>query len=132
MQESIRVATDERLQTVAITDRVADCVPDGLGTGTCHVFSQHTTTGVLVNEDEPRLRDDVEGFLTDLVPDAGHRHDELDDNADSHLRAALVGPDATIPIRDGDLALGTWQSIFLLECDGPRERELVVTVTGAK
>src|SRR6056297_3149973 len=106
MRESIHIATDERLQTVAITDRVADCVPDGLDAGTCHIFSRHTTAGVLVNEDEPRLRADVESFLADLVPASGHRHDELDGNADSHLRAALVGPDATVPIRDGDLALG--------------------------
>jgi secondary thiamine-phosphate synthase enzyme len=132
MQQTIRVSTDDRLQTVEITDRVAECVPDDLDAGTCHVFSRHTTAAVLVNEDEPRLRDDLEGFFADLVPDSGHRHDELDDNADSHLRAALVGPDATVPVRDGELAMGTWQSIFLVECDGPRERGVVVTVTATE
>jgi len=132
MQTTLAVSTDERLQTAEITDRVAACVPDDLAAGTCHVFVRHTTAGVLVNEDEPRLREDLEGFLSDLVPEEGHRHDELDGNADSHLRAALIGPDATIPIRDGELALGTWQSIFLLECDGPRERELLVTVLGTE
>lgn len=132
MHATIPVSTDARLETVDVTDRIADAVPDDVAAGTCTVFSQHTTAAVLVNEDEPRLRDDVESFLADLVPDEGHRHDELDGNADSHLRAALVGPDATIPVRDGSLALGTWQSVFLLECDGPRRRELVVTVTRAE
>jgi secondary thiamine-phosphate synthase enzyme len=80
MQETFRVSTDERLQTVEITGEVAGCVPSDLDAGTCHVFSRHTTAGVLVNEDEPRLRDDLEGFLADLVPDSGHHHDELDGN----------------------------------------------------
>jgi len=131
MQRTLRVSTEARLETIPITDRVADVVPDDLAAGTCHLFSQHTTAGILVNEDEPRLREDVESFLAELVPDGGHRHDELDGNADSHLRAALIGGDATIPVSDGALALGTWQSILLVECDGPRERELVVTVTAA-
>lgn len=132
MQDTLHLSTDDRLQTVEITDRVAGYVPGDLVAGTCQVFVRHTTAGVLVNEDEPRLREDLEAFLADVVPDEGHRHDELDGNADSHLRATLIGPDATIPIRDGELVLGTWQSIFLLECDGPREREVVVTVTGAE
>lgn len=129
VHQTLPVSTDARLELVDVTDRVADAVPADLETGTCHVFSRHTTAAVLINENEPRLRDDLESFLSDLVPDTGHRHDELDGNADSHLRAALLGPDATVPVRDGDLALGTWQSVFLVECDGPREREVVVTVT---
>lgn len=129
MHQTVDVTTDDRLQLVDVTDEVAAAVPDGVETGTCTVFSRHTTAAVLVNEHEPRLVDDLEGFLSEIVPDEGHRHDELDGNADSHLRAALLGPDATIPVVDGELALGTWQSVFLAECDGPRERELLVTVS---
>jgi len=81
VQRTIRVSTTERLEIVAITDRIADCVPENVDAGSCQVFSRHTTTGVLVNEDEPRLREDIEKFLADLVPDSGHRHDELDGNA---------------------------------------------------
>jgi secondary thiamine-phosphate synthase enzyme len=80
MQETIRVSTDDRLEAVPITDRVASWIPDDLDAGTCHVYSRHTTTGVLLNENESRLRADVEELLADLVPADGHRHDELDGN----------------------------------------------------
>ncbi|MFB6164494.1 MAG: secondary thiamine-phosphate synthase enzyme YjbQ [Haloarculaceae archaeon] len=119
------VETDDRLTTVDVTDRVAAALPAD-ATGTCTIFVRHTTAGVLVNEAEPRLRADVETALADLVPETGWRHDELDGNADSHLRAMLLGPSETVPVREGDLALGTWQSIMLVECDGPRERAVTV------
>lgn len=121
------VETDARLTTVDVTDRVAEAVPDDLETGLCTAFVRHTTAGLVVQENEPRLRGDLETFLGDLVPDEGHAHDDLDGNADSHLRAALVGPDVTIPVDNGELALGTWQSVLLLECDGPRTRTVSVT-----
>lgn len=124
------VETDDRLTTVDVTDRIVEAVPDDLESGTCTAFVRHTTAGLLVQEDEPRLRGDIESFLRELVPDEGHAHDELDDNADSHLRATLVGPDVTIPIENDDLALGTWQSVLLVECDGPRTRTVSVTIVG--
>ncbi|WP_226041389.1 secondary thiamine-phosphate synthase enzyme YjbQ [Natrinema sp. DC36] len=124
------VETESRLTTVDVTDRIATAVPDGLESGTCTAFVEHTTAGLVVQENEPRLRGDLESFLRDLVPDGGHAHDELDGNADSHLRAALIGPDVTIPVEDGELALGTWQSVLLVECDGPRTRTVSVTTVG--
>ncbi|SDQ98372.1 secondary thiamine-phosphate synthase enzyme [Natronobacterium texcoconense] len=124
------VETDSRLTTVDVTDRVAEAVPDDLESGTCTAFVRHTTSGLVVQENEPRLREDLESFLSDLVPDEGHAHDQLDGNADSHLRATLLGPDVTVPVEDGQLALGTWQSILLVECDGPRTRTVSVTTVG--
>ena len=124
------VETDARLTPVDVTDRVADVVPDDLAAGTATAFVQHTTAALVVQEDEPRLREDLESFLSDLVPDEGHAHDQLDGNADSHLRATVLGPGVTIPVEDGDLAVGTWQSILLVECDGPRTRTVHVTTTG--
>ncbi|WP_254763924.1 secondary thiamine-phosphate synthase enzyme YjbQ [Natrinema marinum] len=121
------VETDSRLTTVDVTDYIAAAVPDDCESGTCTAFVEHTTAGLVVQENEPRLRGDLESFLRDLVPDEGHAHDELDGNADSHLRAALVGPDVTIPIENGTPALGTWQSVLLVECDGPRTRRVSVT-----
>ena len=64
--------------------------------------------------------------LGDLVPDDGWAHDGIDDNADSHVRAMLVGPSVTVPVDDGSLQLGTWQSILFIECDGPRTRQVRV------
>lgn len=121
------VETDARTEVVDITDRVRAAVPDG-ATGVCTVFVRHTTAGVVVNENESRLVGDIESFLGDLVPDEGHAHDALDGNADSHLRATLVGSDVSVPVEDGEPALGTWQSVLFVECDGPRTREVVVSV----
>jgi secondary thiamine-phosphate synthase enzyme len=123
--EEFSVRTDRRLQVVDVTDSVRALVPDD-ATGTVTVFSQHTTAAVTINEAEDRLVDDIEEFLSNLVIDEGWAHDEIDDNADSHLRAGLLGPSETIPVVDGTLQLGTWQSVLLVECDGPRSRTLVV------
>jgi secondary thiamine-phosphate synthase enzyme len=120
------VSTDERLDVVDVTDRVAAAVPAGVDAGTATVFVEHTTAGVVVNEAEPHLLDDVRAFLDGLVPDDGWDHDRIDDNADSHLRALLLGASETLPVVDGDLALGRWQSVLLVECDGPRERTVRV------
>ncbi|MFC7154538.1 secondary thiamine-phosphate synthase enzyme YjbQ [Halomarina halobia] len=122
------VETDARTQVVDVTDRVAGAVPSD-ATGVCTVFVRHTTAGVVVNEAESRLLDDVVGFLGDAVADDGWRHDELDGNADAHLRALLLGPSVTVPVADGRLALGRWQSVLLVECDGPRSRRVTVTAT---
>ena len=122
------VETDERLTTIDVTDRVAKGIPAELESGIATAFVRHTTAGLLIQENEPRLRGDIERFFAELVPDEGHAHDELDGNADSHLRAALLGPSVTVPIDGGELSLGTWQSILLVECDGPRTRRLSVTV----
>lgn len=131
-RETVRrfgVETDARTQVIDVTDDVRDAVPDD-ATGVCTVFVRHTTAGVVVNENEPKLVGDIESFLDDLVPDDGHAHDALDGNADSHLRATLVGSDVSIPVDDGELTLGTWQSVLFVECDGPRSREFVVETVG--
>ncbi|PSQ18829.1 hypothetical protein BRD00_03505 [Halobacteriales archaeon QS_8_69_26] len=122
------VRTDDRLTTVDVTDRIREAVPPEFS-GTCTAFVRHTTAGLVVNEAETRLLTDVESFLSDLVPQEGWDHDRIDDNADSHLRALLLGPDVTVPVEDGDLMLGTWQSVLLVECDGPRRREVTVALT---
>jgi secondary thiamine-phosphate synthase enzyme len=125
MHERFEVGTDERLQAIDITDRVEAALPADRD-GTVTVRSRHTTAGVVVNEAERRLLTDIETFLGDLVPDEGWRHDEIDDNADSHLRALLCGSSETLPVRGGTLDLGTWQSVLLVECDAPRPRTVEV------
>ncbi|WP_255195637.1 secondary thiamine-phosphate synthase enzyme YjbQ [Halorarius litoreus] len=119
------VSTDERTCVRDVTDRVHEAIPDDRD-GTVTVFVRHTTAGVVVNEAEPRLLKDIEQFVADLAPDEGWRHDELDGNADSHLRTLLLGQHVTVPVRDGDLDLGRWQSVLLVECDGPRTRTVDV------
>lgn len=126
----LRIDTTDRLDIVDITDEVDQAVPDDMTQGVCTVFVQHTTAGVVVNEHERRLLSDVEGALQDLVPQHDdYAHDELDDNADSHLRTLLLDESVSVPVREGTLALGTWQSILLVDCDGPRTRSVTVTCT---
>ena len=123
--ESFEVSTEKRLSVVDITERVREAIPDD-AEGTVTVFVEHTTAGVTVNEAESRLLDDFEAALSDLVADSGWNHDQIDDNADSHIRSLLVGPDVTIPVVDGALQLGRWQSVLFVECDGPRRRTVRV------
>jgi secondary thiamine-phosphate synthase enzyme len=123
--ETLQISTNERLEVLDVTDRVANAIPTD-ATGTITVFVEHTTAAVTVNEVESRLLGDFETALGDLVPDEGWDHDQIDDNADSHVRAMLVGPSATVPVAEGSLQLGTWQSILFVECDGPRTRQVRV------
>ena len=125
----------------------------GVRNGTVNVLSRHTTTAVTINEAEPRLMDDVRVFLRKLAPpDAFYLHNDLhvreappdwpggDDarraqepeNCHSHLLSMLRGNSETIPVVDGELMLGTWQSVMLVELDGPRTRTVGVHVAGVE
>ncbi len=127
---TVHVETNDQIDVVDVTAQVAaelSAVEDGL----CTVFVNHTTAAVSINEAEPRLLEDIEQFVGELSAPDGWRHDTIDNNAGAHLRSSLLGRTVSIPVRDGELALGTWQSVLLIECDGPRERSLSVTVTPA-
>ena len=103
----------------------------GVEEGVCYVYVPHTTAGVTVNEGaDPAVAGDIRAKLAHLVPrDANYAHAE--GNADSHIKATLVGATAIVPVMRGRLALGTWQSVFFCEFDGPRQRRVLVTVMEA-
>ena len=123
------VQTSDRTEVVDVTDRVADEIPDDAN-GVCTVFVRHTTAGVVLQEPESGLLADLEDFVEGLAPsDGDYRHDRIDDNADAHLRATVLGESVSIPVEDGELALGTWQAVLFVECDGPRTRTVDVVVT---
>ena len=127
---TFEVRTARRAQLVDITERVAEAVEKSEVTdGLCHVFIPHTTAGVTINEGaDPDVARDVESLLGELVPkEAAFQHAE--GNSDSHIKTVLVGPACSAPVRDGKLALGRWQAIFLCEWDGPRTRRVDVGVT---
>ena len=132
MRESFTVETSERVSFTDVTDRVEAVVPRRVGQGLCTVFVPHTTAGITINEAEPGLLGDLESAVVDLVPEgAGYEHDDVDDNADAHLRSALLGGSVSVPVSRGSLDLGTWQSILLFDGDGPRTRTVEVTVLSA-
>jgi len=126
---TFQVQTRRRAQLVDITERVAEAITrSGVSEGTCHVFVPHTTAGVTINEGaDPAVAADIESLLGEIVPkEAAFEHAE--GNSDSHIKTVLVGPSCTAPVREGKLALGTWQAIFLCEWDGPRTRQVEVAV----
>ena len=126
---SFEVRTKRRSDLVDITEQVGEAVArSGAVDGVCHVFVPHTTAGLTINEGaDPDVALDIEAQLSRMVPrDAGFRHAE--GNSDSHVQTALVGSACAAPVRQGKLALGTWQAIFLCEWDGPRTRTVQVAV----
>jgi secondary thiamine-phosphate synthase enzyme len=126
---TFEVKTRRRAQLVDITQRVAEAVERAqVADGLCLVFVPHTTAGVTINEGaDPDVANDIESHLGELVPkEAAFEHAE--GNSDSHIKTVLVGPSCSAPVRDGQLALGQWQAIFLCEWDGPRTRRVEVNV----
>jgi secondary thiamine-phosphate synthase enzyme len=126
----LTIKTDRRTQLLDITSQVRDAVAGASGAAVL-VYVPHTTAGLTINEHaDPAVARDFEAALERIVPeDWGWQHiEEGEENAPSHIRAALMGPQVVIPLRDGELALGTWQGIFFCELDGPRTRSVYVTV----
>ena len=130
--ESIRVSTRSRVELVDITDGAGRLVQSsGIADGVALIFVPHATAAVLVNENERGLVADMTREIQRLVDwRAPYEHNRIDDNAPSHITAAFLGPSMALPVAGGRLALGTWQSIFLVELDGPRSRRAVITVVG--
>jgi secondary thiamine-phosphate synthase enzyme len=126
----LTVRTERRTQVLDISADVRDAV-DGEDGAAVLVYVPHTTAGVTINEHaDPMVARDFEMALERLVAsDWEWKHFEAgEDNAPSHVRAALMGPQVLVPLRDGKLALGTWQGIFFCELDGPRTRSVYVSV----
>lgn len=136
--ETLCYKTRERLELINITKDLNEVVKkNGLKAGFLLVQSLHTTTAIFINEFQQALLDDIKSFLERLVGRFDYwRHNDprisecSRQNADSHLRAMLLGHTLSVPVRDGEIALGGWQSIILAELDGPRERSIQVQVLG--
>lgn len=128
----MQVNTSKRTELIDITDYVKKhVIGSGVQEGICIVGTMHTTTAIIINENEQGLVADILMLLGKIIPKgAGYQHDRIDNNADAHLKAVLLGNSESIPVRNGRLVLGTWQSVFLAELDGPRKRNVDVTVIG--
>ena len=126
----IEVSSQRRRQLVDVTSFVQEAVAAcGVADGVCHVAVPHTTAAVLLNENaDPAVGDDIVAALGAMLPAVAWRHAE--GNSDAHFLSSLVGHSVTAPINAGELALGRWQAVYLLELDGPRKRELWVTCLG--
>ena len=123
----IEVTSQRRRQLVDVTSFVQEAVAASeVAEGLCSICVPHTPAAVMLNENaDPAVGDDILRALDALVPRLEWRHAE--GNSDAHLLAALLGPAVSVPISGGELALGRWQAVFLVELDGPRKRELWIT-----
>lgn len=127
--KTITVRTEHPQQFIDITHTARLVVREsGITRGTCQVFVPHTTAAVTINENtDPDVKQDLLNVLEKLVPsDAKYLHTE--GNAHAHAKASLIGPTVTVFIESGQLVLGTWQSIYLCEFDGPRTRNVIFRV----
>ncbi len=135
--DEISFPTCKEFELIEIKDKVAESVrKSSIRNGFVIVFSQHTTGAIRVNEYEKSLMADFENFFNRLAPkQAGYGHDmtNVDDriNAHSHLQSMLMNSGESIPLKDGKMMLGTWQTIFFIEVDGPRpSRKVTIEVVG--
>ena len=129
MPVSISIKTRSRNEMVDITSSVQKEISNsGSGDGICVVYVPHTTAGITINEGaDPAVCQDIVEKLNELVPPNGsYRHRE--GNADSHIKASLMGSSISVMVEDGRLILGTWQKIFLCDFDGPRTRKVYVKI----
>ncbi len=127
MDATVSVKTRSRTEMVDITSSVQKEVSNsGIAEGLCVVYVPHTTAGVTINEGaDPAVCTDILRKLNELVPpNDGYRH--MEGNADSHIKASIMGSSVTVIVEKGRLVLGTWQKIFFCEFDGPRSRRAYV------
>ena len=128
--EVITVRSNRRNELIDINQQVADIVAkSGIKEGICSIYSPHATCGIMINENyDPNICLDIIDCLSEYIPQGKWRHDKIDNNADAHIKASIVGPSETIPVKDGNLIMGTWQSLMLADFDGPRERRIIVNI----
>ena len=128
--ESLRFSTQGEIEFIDLSGKVQEAVEkSGVRNGLAHVFAPHATGVLVLTEYEPNLEEDIRGMLEKLVPKrASYQHPS---NAHSHLRSLLLSPDKTLPVIDGRVVLGTWQSLLFIETDvHPRQRTIVIQVIG--
>ncbi|BAZ94205.1 uncharacterized protein FOKN1_1819 [Thiohalobacter thiocyanaticus] len=137
----LQLSTSAGISLHDVTPQIRDCLADsGIDNGFVTITSRHTTTALTINENEARLLGDVKAFFTRLVsPGDEYLHNDIHlrdcppdepENAHSHLVAMLLGSSEVVPVSEGRLVLGQYQSVLLVELDGPRERTVAVQVVG--
>lgn len=127
---SIKINTNRNFEIIDITSKINELID--VERGIISIFSRHSTSAIVVNENESGLLSDLEFTLNNLITDKfTYQHDRIDDNAKSHLKSFLLSSSECLPIKNGRLDLGTWQSVFFIELDGPRHgRTITLTIMG--
>ncbi|MFH1972765.1 MAG: secondary thiamine-phosphate synthase enzyme YjbQ [archaeon] len=124
----LKVKTENQFEMVDLTAKLRDLVKD-VKEGIVTLYTPHSTAAIVVNENyDANIPKDIFKCLGCLIPEGGWLHDEVDKNATAHIKAAILGPSESIPIENGKLLLGTWQSPMLVDFDGPKERKVIVHI----
>jgi len=126
--------TKDRISIINITKEIEEEVnKSGVQEGLVNVYTRHTTTAIVINEDEEGLLKDFITSLQRVIPEdlLNYRHNRIDNNASAHIRSIFLSPEVAIPIHDGRLWLGHWQSVFFIELDGPKKRSFAITILNA-
>ncbi|MEW6215258.1 MAG: secondary thiamine-phosphate synthase enzyme YjbQ [Nitrospirota bacterium] len=127
MVRYINVRSKSRIEFIDITGMVQDVVKEaGVMSGVCYLYVPHTTAGITINEGaDPSVQRDIQNALSRLAPqEMNYFHRE--GNADAHIKSSIVGTSVNVMVDEGRLLLGTWQSIFFCEFDGPRHRRIAI------
>ena len=131
MTKSINVKTGSRTEFLNITLKVQQVVKDSeVKSGICYVYVPHTTAAVTINEGaDPSVVKDILSELNRVIP-RSNNYLHMEGNSDAHIKTSLIGSSETVIVEGGKLQLGTWQAIFFCDFDGPRDRQVIVKVTG--
>lgn len=126
----LKIDTSKNFEIIDITSQINNLID--IDDGIISVFSRHSTSAIVVNENESGLLSDLEFTLNNLITDKfSYSHDRIDNNARSHLKSFLLSSSEALPVKNGKLDLGTWQSVFFIELDGPRHaRTVTLTMVG--
>lgn len=125
----LNVSTTKKRQVIDITDLLTENLSKG--SGLVNIFIKHTTAAITAADLDPGTDEDLLDGLGGILPEVDWRHPHNPKHAPDHLLSSIVGPEVTVPVKDGQLQLGTWQRIILIEFDGPRERKIEITFIGA-
>lgn len=133
MAERLKVKTSRRKEAVDLTDRLRRLVHEAeMEEGLCCLFVTHTTAALTTGEIGEGTEQDLLEIVEEMIPRIRFRHAHDPGHAWSHMASSVLGPSLTVPVSGGRLMLGTWQSVMLVELDGPRERDVHVTLIPAE
>lgn len=126
------ISTKKQIEIIDLTKLIVDFIKDiNVTCGICVINSTHTTTAIIINENESGLTQDILNKVTSMFPrDDDWSHNKVDNNASAHIASTFLGHSKTLPVRNGQIVKGVWQNIFLLELDGPRTRTILIEFIG--
>ena len=127
--ERISIKTNKRRELIDITEKIQSVISRiKIKSGCCVIFIPHTTAGLTINENaDPAVKTDIENTINKLIPSTG-QYAHAEGNSDAHIKSSLLGNSLTMLIEDNRLCLGTWQGIYFVEGDGPRQRQIWIKI----